>query len=150
MNNIKVSVFGSDGYTCQIPRIREAMQSLGHVLSNETPDLIYSNDPTGYEKAMLLKKKFSNSYLMFNFLDVPWHMPKIREQTNSLVKYFSSRWKSLYPMIFLNNSQALPAGTPVKRGSWARAGGALGGYKLWWLKTVVANNFGGCSGFGGL
>ena len=64
------------------------MQSLGHILSNNSPDLIYSNDPTGYEKAMLLKKKFPNSYLILNFLDVPWHMPRIREQTNSLVKYF--------------------------------------------------------------
>ena len=57
-------------------------------MSENSPELIYSNDPTGYEKAMLLKKKFPNSYLILNFLDVPWHMPRIREQTNSLVKYF--------------------------------------------------------------
>ena len=88
MRPIKISIFGADGLTCQIPRIKEAMQSLGHVLSDDSPDLIYSNDPTGYEKAMLLKKKFPSSYLILNFLDVPWHMPKIREQTNSLVKYF--------------------------------------------------------------
>ena len=88
MRPIKISIFGADGLTCQIPRIKEAMQSLGHILSNNSPDLIYSNDPTGYEKAMLLKKKFPNSYLILNFLDVPWHMPRIREQTNSLVKYF--------------------------------------------------------------
>ena len=88
MRPIKISIFGADGLTCQIPRIKEAMQSLGHILSNNSPDLIYSNDPTGYEKAMLLKKKFPNSYLILNFLDVPWHMPRIHEQTNSLVKYF--------------------------------------------------------------
>ena len=91
MKPIKISIFGADGHTCQIPRIKEAMQSLGHVLSNESPDLIYSNDPTGYEKAMLLKKKFPNSYLILNFLDVPWHMPRILEQTNSLVKYFLAK-----------------------------------------------------------
>ena len=28
---------------------------------------------------------------MLNFLDVPWHMPRIHEQTNSLVKYFLAR-----------------------------------------------------------
>ena len=91
MRPIKISIFGADGPTCQIPRIKEAMQSLGHVLSTNSPDLIYSNDPTGYEKAMLLKKKFPNSYLILNFLDVPWHMPRIREQTNSLVKYFLAK-----------------------------------------------------------
>ena len=91
MRPIKISIFGADGLTCQIPRIKEAMQSLGHILSNNYPDLIYSNDPTGYEKAMLLKKKFPNSYLILNFLDVPWHMPRIREQTNSLVKYFLAK-----------------------------------------------------------
>ena len=91
MKPIKVSIFGADGLTCQIPRIKEAMQSLGHVLSTNSPDLIYSNDPTGYEKAMFLKKKFPNAYLILNFLDVPWHMPRIHEQTNSLVKYFLSK-----------------------------------------------------------
>jgi len=88
MKSIKVSIFGADGQTCQIPRIKEGMQSLGHILSEESPDLIYSNDPTGYNKAILLKKKFPNSYLIFNFLDVPWHMPKVKQQTASLVKYF--------------------------------------------------------------
>ena len=58
MKPIKVSIFGADGYTCQMPRIKEAMQSLGHILSEDSPDMIYSNDPTGYEKAMRLKKKF--------------------------------------------------------------------------------------------
>ena len=88
MKPIKVSIFGADGQTCQIPRIKEGMQDLGHVLSEESPDLIYSNDPTGYNKAILLKKKFPNSYLIFNFLDVPWHMPNVEKQTASLVKYF--------------------------------------------------------------
>ena len=47
MKSIKVSIFGADGQTCQIPRIKEGMQSFGHVLSEESPDLIYSNYPTG-------------------------------------------------------------------------------------------------------
>ena len=59
MKPIKISIFGADGHTCQVPRIREAMQSLGHILSDDPPDLIYSNDPTGYEKAMLLKNFFA-------------------------------------------------------------------------------------------
>ena len=88
MNNIKVSILGSDGYVCQIPRIKEGMEALGHVLSEESPDLIYSNDPVGYEKALSLKKKYSKAYLMLNFLDIPWHKPNIQKQTESLVKNY--------------------------------------------------------------
>ena len=88
MSNIKVSILGSDGYVCQIPRIKEGMEALGHVLSEESPDLIYSNDPVGYEKALLLKKKYSKAYLMLNLLDIPWHKPNIQKQTESLVKNY--------------------------------------------------------------
>ena len=88
MNNIKISILGSDGYVCQIPRIKEGMQILGHVLSEESPDLIYSNDPSGYEKALFLKKKYPKAYLMLNFLDIPWHKPNIQKQTESLVKNY--------------------------------------------------------------
>ena len=88
MNSIKVSILGSDGYVCQIPRIKEGMETLGHVLSEESPDLVYSNDPTGYEKALLLKKKYPKAYLILNFLDIPWHMANIQKQTELLVKNF--------------------------------------------------------------
>ena len=88
MNNIKISILGSDGYVCQIPRIKEGMQALGHVLSEESPDLIYSNDPGGYVKALFLKKKYPKAYLMLNFLDIPWHKPNIQKQTESLVKNY--------------------------------------------------------------
>ena len=91
MKPIKVSIFGADGYTCQIPRIKEAMQRLGHILSEDSPEMIYSNDPTGYEKAMCLKKKFPSSFLIFNFLDVPWHMPNVDKQTKLLVEHFLAK-----------------------------------------------------------
>ena len=88
MNNIKVSILGSDGYTCQIPRIKEGMEILGHILTQDSPHLIYSNDPKGYNEALLLKKKYPNAYLIFNFLDIPWHHPNIEKQTELLVKNF--------------------------------------------------------------
>ena len=88
MNNIKVSILGADGYVCQIPRIKEGMEALGHVLSEESPDLIYSNDPRGYEKALLLKKKYPKAYLILNFLDMPWHISNIQKQTELLVKNY--------------------------------------------------------------
>ena len=88
MNNIKVSILGADGYVCQIPRIKEGMEALGHVLSEESPDLIYSNDPSGYRKALLLKKKYPKAYLILNFLDMPWHISNIQKQTELLVKNY--------------------------------------------------------------
>ena len=88
MNSIRVSILGSDGYVCQIPRIKEGMEALGHVLSDESPDLIYSNDPPGYEKALLLKRKYPKAYLILNFLDIPWHLPNIQKQTELLVENF--------------------------------------------------------------
>ena len=91
MKPIKISIFGADGYTCQMPRIKEAMQNLGNILSKDSPELIYSNDPTGYEKAMRLKKKFPSSFLIFNFLDVPWHMPNVDKQTKLLVEHFLAK-----------------------------------------------------------
>ena len=87
MNNIKVSILGADGYVCQIPRIKEGMEALGHVLSEESPDLIYSNDPRGYEKALLLKKKYPKAYLILNFLDMPWHMPNIQKLVLEKCRY---------------------------------------------------------------
>ena len=71
MKPIKISIFGADGYTCQMPRIKEAMQNLGHILSEDSPELIYSNDPTGYEKAMLLKKKISQFVFNIQLLRCP-------------------------------------------------------------------------------
>ena len=91
MKSIKISILGAGGYTCQIPRIKEGMKNLGHILSEESPSLIYANDPTGYNKAMTLKKKFPSSYLILNFLDVPWHFPNIDKQTKLLVEQFLTK-----------------------------------------------------------
>ena len=88
MNSIKVSILGSDGYVCQIPRIKEGIKALGHILSEESTDLIYSNDSKGYEKALILKEKYPNAYLIFNFLDIPWHIENIQKQTELLVKNY--------------------------------------------------------------
>jgi hypothetical protein len=88
MPSIKVSILGNDTFTSQMPRIREAFQSLGNIISEESPDLIYSNDPTGYPKAIYLKKRFPNSYLILNFLDIPWHIPNVEKQTKLLVENF--------------------------------------------------------------
>ena len=90
MKSIKVTVLGWDGFTCQIPRIKEGMQELGHEITQDSPNLIYSNDPRGYGEALTLQKKYPSAYLILNFLDVPWHLPNVEKQTENLVKnYFS-------------------------------------------------------------
>jgi len=89
MNNIKITILGADGYTCQIPRIKDGMIALGHILTKDNPDIIFSNDPRGYNEALSIKEKYPNAYVIFNFLDIPWHMPNIEKQTMMLTqKYF--------------------------------------------------------------
>ena len=100
MNNVKISVLGSDGFVCQIPRIKEGMEALGHVISKESPDIIYSNDPKGYDEALKLKQKYSSAYLIFNFLDVPWHIPNIQKQTEALAKYYFQKADMLTTISF--------------------------------------------------
>ena len=68
--------------------IKEGFKKLGHEISNEDPNLIYANDPRGYKEAMLVKKKYKNVPLIFNLLDIPWHMPNIEQQTKLLVNQF--------------------------------------------------------------
>ena len=100
MNSLKLSILGSDGYVCQIPRIKEGMEALGHVISKESPDIIYSNDPKGYDEALKLKQKYSSAYLIFNFLDVPWHIPNIQKQTEALAKYYFQKADMLTTISF--------------------------------------------------
>ena len=95
MNKIKVTILGAEGYTCQIPRIKEGMEMLGHILSEDSPDIIYSNDPRGYAKALSLKQKFPKAHLILNFLDVPWHIENIKKQTELLVEHFLSKADSV-------------------------------------------------------
>ena len=66
MNNIIISILGADGYVCQIPRIKEGMEMLGHILSKESPDIIYSNDEVLDKIALFcnFKKIKSTNYLV--------------------------------------------------------------------------------------
>ena len=80
---MKISVFGMLPFS---QLIREGFEKLEHKISTEDPDLIFSNDPTGYHQSLILKKKYPNAYLLFNFLDVPWHHPNIHLKAKILVK----------------------------------------------------------------
>ena len=82
---MKISVFGLLPFS---QLIEEGFRKLGHTISSENPDLIFSNDPRGYDKSLILKKTNPSAILIFNVLDIPWHMPNIEKQTNFLVKHY--------------------------------------------------------------
>jgi len=82
---MKISIFGMLPFS---QLIKEGFKKLGHEISNEDPNLIYANDPRGYKEAALVKKKYKKAPLIFNLLDIPWHMPNIEQQTKLLVSQF--------------------------------------------------------------
>jgi len=88
MDKLRIALFGFDSYVSQIPRYREAFIELGHELSFDNPNIIYANDSTGYTDAIKLKNTFQDALLILHFLDIPWHMPNIQKQTESLVINF--------------------------------------------------------------
>ena len=82
---MKIAVFGILPFS---QLIKEGFEKLGYEISNEDPNLIYANDPRGYREAISVKKKYQNAPLIFNVLDIPWHMPNIEQQTKLLVSQF--------------------------------------------------------------
>ena len=82
---MRISVFGLKPFS---KLLEEGFKKLGHTISSENPDLIFSNDPRGYEESLILKKTNPSAILIFNVLDIPWHMPNIEKQTNFLVKHY--------------------------------------------------------------
>ena len=82
---MKISVFGMLPFS---NLIKEGFAKLGHEISDENPELIYANDPRGYKEAIQIKKKYKEAPLIFNLLDIPWHMPNIQQQTKLLVNQF--------------------------------------------------------------
>ena len=57
---MKISVFGLLPFS---QLIEEGFKKLGHTISSENPDLIFSNDPRGYEESLILKKRILVQFL---------------------------------------------------------------------------------------
>tara|TARA_Y100000590_G_C15041327_1_gene758986 strand:+ start:22 stop:291 length:270 start_codon:yes stop_codon:yes gene_type:complete len=74
---MKIAIFGILPFS---DLIKEGFKKLGHEISNANPDIIFSNDPTGYQDAIFLKDRYPNFYLILNVLDIPWHFPNIEKQ----------------------------------------------------------------------
>ena len=85
---MKVAVFGLIPFS---DLIKEGFEKLGHKISNINPDLIFANDPTGYQDAAFLKMQYPQTQLILNVLDIPWHIPNIENQFKSMIKRFSSK-----------------------------------------------------------
>lgn len=69
---MRISTFGTkDWYSAQLPRIEQGFKSLGHEVSIDSSELIYSNDSGGYSEAINQKEKFGGK-LILNVLDVPY------------------------------------------------------------------------------
>ena len=88
MDTLKIALFGFDNYVSQLPRYREAFLDMGHELDFNNPDIIYANDPTGYNSAIKLKDVNKKALLILHFLDIPWHLPNAYEQTKLLVNNY--------------------------------------------------------------
>ena len=56
---MKISVYGLKPFS---ELIKDGFEKLGHQTSSENVDLIYANDPRGYEKSLILKKQNPNVY----------------------------------------------------------------------------------------
>ena len=85
---MNVSVFGMLPFS---QLIKEGFKKLEHKISIENPELIYANDPRGFNEAMLLKKKYPNAYMILNMLDIPWHFPNIENQFKTMIKRFFTK-----------------------------------------------------------
>ena len=84
---MKIAVFGILPFS---DLIKEGFIKSGHQISNDNPDLIFANDPMGYQDAVFLKMQHPKVQLALNVLDIPWHFPNIQKQTELLAKnYFS-------------------------------------------------------------
>ena len=89
---MKVAVFGISPFS---GLIKEGFQILRHTISYENPDLIYANDPRGYNEAISLKKKYPKVNMIFNLLDIPWFMPNILNQTKLLVSTYLNQAEAI-------------------------------------------------------
>jgi len=85
---MKIAVFGIIPFS---DLIKDGFQKLGHEISNNNPDLIFANDPMGYQDATFLKMQYPRTQLILNVLDIPWHFPNIDNQIKAMVKRFFSK-----------------------------------------------------------
>ena len=85
---MKIAIFGIIPFS---DLIKEGFIKLGHEITNNNPDLIYANDPMGYQDATFLKMQNPKTQLILNVLDIPWHFPNIDNQFKTMIRRFFSK-----------------------------------------------------------
>ena len=94
---MKIAIFGIIPFT---DLIKEGFIKLGHEISNNNPDLIFANDPMGYQDAVFLKMQYPKTQLILNVLDIPWHFPNIENQIKMMIKRFFSKADNITAISF--------------------------------------------------
>ena len=89
---MKIAVFGTIPFS---DLIKEGFKKLDHEITNNNPDLIFANDPLGYQDATFVKSQYPKVHLILNVLDVPWHFPNIEKQYEVLKKRFFIKAESI-------------------------------------------------------
>ncbi len=94
---MKIAVFGIIPFS---DLIKEGLTELGHEISNHEPELIFANDPIGYQDAAFLKMQYPKAQLILNVLDIPWHFPNIENQFKFMIKRFFSKAENITAISF--------------------------------------------------
>jgi len=94
---MKIAVFGIIPFS---DLIKEGLKEMGHEISNYNPDLIFANDPIGYQDAAFLKMQHPKTQLILNVLDIPWHFPNIEKQFQFMIKRFFTKAESITAISF--------------------------------------------------
>ena len=94
---MKIAVFGIIPFS---DLIKEGLTELGHEISNHEPELIFANDPIGYQDATFLKMQYPKAQLILNVLDIPWHFPNIENQFKFMIKRFFSKAENITAISF--------------------------------------------------
>lgn len=74
---MKIKTFGAKHFTGQLPRIEEGFRELGHeiVEGEGSADLVYANDPGGFDAAIeYLGPRSDLPLVIFNIQDIPRHL----------------------------------------------------------------------------
>lgn len=74
---MRIKTFGAKHFTGQLPRIEEGFKELGHEIVEDegSADLVYANDPGGFDAAIEYLGSCSDVPLViFNIQDIPRHL----------------------------------------------------------------------------
>lgn len=82
-----ISTHGAKHFLGGLPAVERELVNLGHTISDSAPDLVYSQDATGFSSALAKWHDYGETpKLILNVLDIPFHVPEINEIYERLSK----------------------------------------------------------------